>query len=202
MAKTNLFAAAKTNAPADTKAKAQKEVVTINSIASDMERLAQVQEQIDSLTAEAKMLTETVKSESINAFVDLYEKKSKYPGSFNIEAGKASMLFIPMDKYISLNEERANELTDKYGADMVEENTTYTMDSALIEQYGEEISNLIMKSKKIAEEDKARLISATTKYAVSKGTISVLTEKFGDFGIDEIVSDIKPVFSMKNVKIG
>ena len=202
MAKTNLFAAAKTNAPADTKAKAQKEVVTINSIASDMERLAQVQEQIDSLTAEAKMLTETVKSESINAFVDLYEKKSKYPGSFNIEAGKASMLFIPMDKYISLNEERANELTDKYGADMVEENTTYTMDSALVEQYGEEISNLIMKSKKIAEEDKARLISATTKYAVSKGTISVLTEKFGDFGIDEIVSDIKPVFSMKNVKIG
>ena len=202
MAKTNLFAAAKTNAPADTKAKAQKEVVTINSIASDMERLAQVQEQIDSLTAEAKMLTETVKSESINAFVDLYEKKSKYPGSFNIEAGKASMLFIPMDKYISLNEERANELTDKYGADMVEENTTYTMDSALIEQYGEEISNLIMKSKKIAEEDKARLISATTKYAVSKGTISVLTEKFADFGIDEIVSDIKPVFSMKNVKIG
>jgi hypothetical protein len=201
MAKTNLFAAAKTAAPAKS-AKAEKEIVTINSIASDLERLAQVQEQIDSLSAEAKMLTESVKTESITAFVDLYEKKSKYPGSFNIEAGRASMLFIPMDKYISLNEERANELKDKYGAEMVEENTTYIMDSALIEQYGEEISNLIMKSKKIAEEDKARLISATTKYAVSKGTISVLSEKFGDFGIDEIVSDIKPVFSMKNVKIG
>jgi hypothetical protein len=200
MAKPNLFAAAKTAAPAKP-AKAQKEVVRIDSIASDLERLAQVQEQIDSLSAEAKLLTESVKSESINAFVDLYEDKSKYPGSFEIEAGKASMLFIPMDKYITLNEERAEELKAKYGSEMVEENTTYTMDSALIEQYGEEISNLIMKSKKIAEEDKAKLISATTKYAGKKGTISIITDKFADYGVDEVVMDIKPVFSMKNVKI-
>ena len=199
--KPNLFAAAKTAAPAKP-AKAQKEVVRIDSIASDLERLAQVQEQIDSLSAEAKLLTESVKSESINAFVELYEDKSKYPGSFEIEAGKASMLFIPMDKYITLNEERAEELKAKYGSEMVEENTTYIMDSALIEQYGEEISNLIMKSKKIAEEDKAKLISATTKYAVKKGTISIITDKFSDYGVDEVVMDIKPVFSMKNVKIG
>ena len=201
MAKTNLFAAAKaqgaTAAPA---AKNQKETVVIKSIASELERLAQVQEQIDALTAEAKLLTETVKSESVTAFIDLYEKKGSYPGSFNIEAGNASMLFIPNDKYISLNEERAEELQSKYGADIIEENTTYTMDAALIEKYGEEISNLILKSKKIAEEDKAKLIGATTKYSVRKGTISVITQKFADYGVDEVVMDIKPVFQMKNVK--
>lgn len=198
--KPNLFAAAKTAAPAKP-AKAQKEVVKIDSIASDLERLAQVQEQIDALTAEAKLLTETVKTESINAFVDLYEKKASYPGSFEIEAGKASMLFIPMDKYITINEERAAELSSKYGIDMVEEQTTYTMDAALVEKYGEEISNLIMKSKKISDEDKLKLIGANVKYAVKKGTISVITDKFSDFGVDEVVMDIKPVFSMKNVKI-
>lgn len=197
--KPNLFAAAKTAAPAKP-AKAQKEVVKIDSIASDLERLAQVQEQIDALTAEAKLLTETVKTESINAFVDLYEKKASYPGSFEIEAGKASMLFIPMDKYITINEERAAELSSKYGVDMVEEQTTYTMDAALVEKYGEEISNLIMKSKKISDEDKLKLIGANVKYAVKKGTISVITDKFSDFGVDEVVMDIKPVFSMKNVK--
>ena len=199
MAKTNLFAAAKTAAPAKP-AKAQKEVVKIDSIASDLERLAQVQEQIDALTAEAKLLTETVKSESINAFVNLYEKKASYPGSFEIEAGKASMLFIPMDKYITINEERASELASKYGEEMVDEQTTYTMDAALVEKYGEEISNLIMKSKKISDEDKTKLIGATVKYSVKKGTISVITDKFADFGVDEVVMDIKPVFSMKNVK--
>jgi len=198
--KTNLFAAAKTAAPAKP-AKAPKEIVKIDSIASDLERLAQVQEQIDQLSAEAKLLSESVKSESINAFVELYEKKNSYPGSFEIAAGKASMLFIPMDKYIVLNEERAGELTAKYGDEIVEEQTTYTMDAALIEKYGEEISNLILKSKKIEEEDKAKLIGATVKYAVKKGTISVITDKFGDYGVDEVVMDIKPVFSMKNVKI-
>jgi hypothetical protein len=198
--KPNLFAAAKTAAPAKP-AKAQKEVVKIDSIASDLERLAQVQEQIDALTAEAKLLTETVKTESITAFVELYEKKASYPGSFEIEAGKASMLFIPMDKYITINEERASELASKYGEEIVEEQTTYTMDAALVEKYGEEISSLIMKSKKISEEDKMKLIGATVKYAVKKGTISVITDKFADFGVDEVVMDVKPVFSMKNVKI-
>lgn len=200
MTKTNLFAAAKTAAPAKP-AKAQKEVVKIDSIASDLERLAQVQEQIDALTAEAKLLTETVKSESITAFVDLYEKKNSYPGSFEIEAGKASMLFIPMDKYITINEERAGELSAKYGDEIVEEHTTYTMDASLIERYGEEISNLIMKSKKIAEEDKMKLIGATVKYSVRKGTISVITDRFADYGVNEVIEDIKPVFSMKSVKL-
>lgn len=202
MAKTNLFAAAKaqgaTAAPA---AKNQKETVNIKSIASELERLAQVQEQIDSLTAEAKLLTEVVKTESVNAFIGLYEKKGSYPGSFNIEAGTASMLFIPNDKYISLNEERAEELQSKYGAEIIEETTTYTMDASLIEKYGEEISNLILKSKKITDEDKPKLIGATTKYSVKKGTISTITDKFSDFGVDEVVGDIKPVFQMKNVKV-
>lgn len=201
MAKPNLFATAKSQGVEAKPAKAQKEVVRIDSIASDLERLAKVNEQIDSLAAEAKLLTESVKTESINAFIELYEDKSKYPGSFEIEAGNASMLFIPMDKYITLNEERASELQAKYGADIVEENTTYIMDSALIEKYGEEISNLILKSKKIEEADKAKLISATTKYAVKKGTISIITDKFSDYGVDEVVTDIKPVFSMKNVKL-
>lgn len=201
MAKPNLFAAAKAKGETPKAAKSQKEVVRIDSIASDLERLAQVNEQIDALSAEAKLLTETVKTESISAFVKVYEEKNKYPGSFEIEAGKASMLFIPMDKYITINEERAEELSLKYGEEIVEETTTYTMDATLIEKYGEEISNLILKSKKIAEEDKAKLISATTKYAVKKGTISQITEKFSDFGVDEVVVDIKPVFSLKNVKL-
>lgn len=199
---TNLFKAAKEAKPAKP-AKATKAAVELPQIASDLERLAEVSQLIDALTAEAKLLTETVKSESVAAFIELYEDTNKYPGSFDVNAGMASMLFIPMDKYTMINEERAMELSSKYGKGMIEETTVYQVNSELVEKYGEELSSLILKSKKIAEEDKARLIIAQTKWAIQKGaitSINTLTESY-DYTIEEVIQDIKPVFSMKNVKL-
>lgn len=199
---TNLFKAAKEAKPAKP-AKATKAAVELPQIASDLERLAEVSQLIDALTAEAKLLTETVKSESVAAFIELYEDTNKYPGSFDVNAGMASMLFIPMDKYTMINEERAMELSSKYGKGMIEETTVYQVNSELVEKYGEELSSLILKSKKIAEEDKARLITAQTKWAIQKGaitSINTLTESY-DYTIEEVIQDIKPVFSMKNVKL-
>ena len=68
---TNLFKAAKEKAPEKKVASKEKLAVQVPHIADDLERLAKINEQIDALSAEAKMLTETVKSTAIEEFVHI-----------------------------------------------------------------------------------------------------------------------------------
>jgi predicted nucleotide-binding protein (sugar kinase/HSP70/actin superfamily) len=202
----NLFKAAKESG---TKPSAKKEkeeiVITDKDFHTTLHRLAEVNSKIDELAAESKILSEDVRQRAITEFAKDYEDKGKFTGSFNIRAtgakGKsdASLMFLPTDRYITIDEERYNELNEQYG-DIAEENTTYTMDSALIEKYGDVISELISKCKAIDEKDKAKLISATTKYNVKKGTISRIPELVTE-DFETVLSDIRPVYQMKNVKI-
>ena len=50
-------------------------------------------------------------------------------------------MFVPTDKYITINEDRAEELKDTYGDEIVEEKTTFSFDETMIEKYGEEEFN-------------------------------------------------------------
>ena len=174
----NLFKAAKAN-PEKKAASKEKVSIQVDYLSHEIERLAKIQEEIDALSAEAKLLHEQVKDAGINEFVNLFESSSKYPGSFNIESENASVMFIPSDRYSKIDEERSNELTEKYG---------------------EVISDLILNSKKIEDSDKDKLISAKVDYSVAKGTISSLNE-YNLYDMKEIISDIKPVFMLKNPKI-
>jgi len=193
----NLFATAKQKQ--EKKLKNEKVSFRNDNVSAELERLAEVQAKIDALTAEAKILTDAVKSEATEAFLNLYENNRKFPGSFNFESGKASMLFIPVDRYIKIDQVRSEELTEKYGSEIIEEKTTYTMNSELVDKYGVIISDLIINSKKIDDADKAKLIAASTEYMVAKGTISSL-ENFNHKKA-EVLEDIKPVFMMKNVTV-
>ncbi len=195
----NLFKAAKAN-PEKKATSKEKVVVQVDYLSQEIERLAKIQEEIDALNAEAKLLHDQVKEAGVNEFINLFESSSKYPGSFNIESENASVMFIPSDRYTKIDEERSNELIEKYGEGMVEESTTYIMDSALVEKYGEVISDLIMNSNEIEEDDKEKLISAKVDYSIAKGTISSLNE-YNLYDMKEIISDIKPVFMLKNPKI-
>lgn len=80
----NLFATAKQKV--EKKPKNEKISVRIEKISNDLTRLAELQEKIDAMTAEAKLLSENVRSVGVETFVDLYDKNKKYPGSFNVEA--------------------------------------------------------------------------------------------------------------------
>lgn len=202
----NLFKAAKESGVKPS-AKKEKEEIVINDkeFHGTLHRLAEVNSKMDELAAESKILSEEVRQRAITEFAKDYEDKKKFTGSFNLRAtgakGKAdaSLMFLPTDRYITIDEERYNELENQYG-DIVEENTTYTMDSALIEKYGDVISDLISKCKAIAENDKKKLISAVTKYNVKKGTISRIPELVTE-DFETVLSDIRPVYQMKNIKI-
>lgn len=202
----NLFKAAKEKGATASGAPKKTEVVIKDpKFHLNLSRLADVNRQIDELSAESAVLNGEVKERSISEFAKLYESNGKYPGSFIIKAEgmkklpSASLMFIPTDKYIKIGEERFEELRGTYGEEIVEETTTYTMDAKLIEQYGELLSDAISKIKAIPESDKKKLISAVTSYSIKKGTISEL-DKFGAT-IPEMLEEIKPVYQMKAIRI-
>jgi hypothetical protein len=205
----NLFAKAKVKNVAKAPKAAKEEVVIVEpAFHLTLTRLAELKIQQDALEAESSILAAQVKERSIAEFAKLYDENGKYPGSFVIRASgmkkmpSASLMFLPTDKYIKIDEDRYNELAAEFGPEMVTEKTTYIMDSELIEKHGEVLSDLINKCKAFTEADKAKLIKAVTTYEVAKGTISELkNEKFAKYGIENMLSEIKPVYQMKNVKV-
>ena len=202
----NLFKVAKEKGATASPAP-QKTEVEVNDpkFHLSLTRLAEVNKQIDELSAESSVLAAEVKERSISEFAKLYESSGKYPGSFIIRGvgmkklPTASLMFIPTDKYIKIGEDRYNELVDTYGEDIATEKTTYNMNSELVEKYGEILSNAIAKIKEIPESDKAKLISAITSFEVKKGTISEL-DKFGGT-IPEMLEEVKPIYQLKNIKV-
>jgi oligoribonuclease NrnB/cAMP/cGMP phosphodiesterase (DHH superfamily) len=117
-----------------------------------------------------------------------------------MESGNGSFMFIPTDKYISIDKDAAEALKKEISEDLVDEKLTYIMNTALVEKYGEIISELIENCDDIPEKDKEELISATIKYEIKKGTIQELTSKYGERTVKEMLEIIRPVYQVKNIK--
>lgn len=217
----NLFSKAKETG-ATAPAKNDKVIVEITDplFHTTLARLADVNKELDELSAEGGILAAEVKARGIEEMKKLYESNLRFPGSFLIKAlaedqNPASFLFITQDKYIKVDEERSQELANKYGPSIVDEDTTFIMDTKLVEKYGEVISDLIMNSPDIANEDKEKLISAKVAYSVKKGTIHDLKTKYSTvtlnegeeneevktYNLDEVIEDIRPVYHLKNVRL-
>lgn len=200
----NLFNEAKKATPVASKKEHVEHTIENQEFHQNILRLVDVNEQLTTLDAEAKMLTAEIKGVAVKEFIRVYNDTKKFPGTFilrgtGLKAKSAgSLMFVPQDRYIKIDEERATELKKDYGAKIVTEETVYTMDSALVEKYGKVISDLILKSKDISSEDKLKLIKAETSYSVSKGTI----QEAMSFNkkLVQVIEDVKPVFMMRNVK--
>ena len=201
----NLFAKAKKSAPAKTsKAKEQKVRLTVEdaNFFSNVQKLEELQDQMKTAKAKADMISDEIRDVAKDAWLNQYQTTGKNPESVMIcqENGEdvAQLMFVPTDKYITITQERAEELQETYGQEIVEEETTFSFDATMIEKYGEILSRLIEESEEIAEKDKEKIIKATTKYSVAKGTI----DKFADYGdVNEVMEAVKPVVALKNVEI-
>ena len=201
----NLFSKAKKAAPAKKAAKDQKVRISIEdpTFFNKVQKLEELQDTLKSAKAKADMIADELKDLGKEKWANLYSETGKNPGSVMLEQvneldDTAQFMFVPTDKYITINEERADELRETYGDDIVEEETTFSFDSKMIEKYGEVLSELIMNSPDIAESDKEKIIKATTKFAVAKGTIDNFT-KYGD--VEEVMEAVRPVVAMKNVEV-
>jgi hypothetical protein len=200
----NLFNKAKTTAPKTAAKKDDKVRVNLNDpdFFTKVYKLEILQDRMKSDKAQADMLADEIKDLSKEEWVRLYEKTGKNPGSIFVESvvneQTAQVMFVPSDKYITVNADKAEVLVEKYGQDIIEEKTTFSFDNDMIEKYGEVLSNLIMSCDDISDSDKEKIIKASTAYSISKGTIDKM-KFFGPIG--EIMEEVKPVVSLKNVEV-
>jgi hypothetical protein len=201
----NLFTkAAKSATPKTTKAKDEKVRLTVEDVNffDKVQKLEELNDVMKSTKAKADMISDEIRDVAKNAWLNQYDKTGKNPESVMIcqENGEdvAQLMFVPTDRYITITPERAEELQETYGQEIVEEETTFSFDSAMIEKYGEVLSQLIENCDGIKDTDKEKIIKATTKYSVAKGTIDKFTT-YGD--VNEVMDAVKPVVALKNVEI-
>jgi predicted house-cleaning noncanonical NTP pyrophosphatase (MazG superfamily) len=201
----NLFAKAKKAAPAKTTSAKDKKVrlnVTDPNFFAKVEKLEQLNDTLKSAKAQADMISDEIKDLAKSEWVDYYSQTGKNPESVmivqEVAGDTAQVMFIPTDKYITVTEARAEELRETYGEEIVEEETTFSFDSTMIEKYGEVLSMLIENCADITDADKEKIIKATTKYSVAKGTIDKLNQ-YGD--VTEVMEAVKPVVALKNVEV-
>ena len=201
----NLFTKAKKAAPTKAAAKDTKKVIKITdpSFFGKVEKLQQLQDRMKADKAKADMFADEIKDLGKEEWAKLYEETGKNPETVMLEqenenGDNSHVMFMVTDKYITINEDRATELQEAYGEDIVEEKTTFAFDNDMIEKYGEVLSRLIEESAEISERDKEKIIKAVTTYTVAKGTI----DNFAKLGnVSEMIDATKPVVALKNVEV-
>jgi hypothetical protein len=187
MQTTNLFA--KTTTKTATPKKADKKILPAPQLTDKISRYSDLKQQIEALTGELKMIEGDIKTTGKEIFLQEYRKQKSTPESFKLkdETG-ATCLFIVMDKYTSVDEEKAELLREYEG--VLGENVVYKFNTELVEKYGAVISDLIASSPDIEEEDKGNLISGEKTYVVNKGSIDRLLQFANSEQVFELINPI------------
>lgn len=205
----NLFAKAKKAAPEKvTKAKEEKTRIRVSdeNFFENVQKAEILQDRMKSDKAKLEIISDELREIGRSKWIERYESDGKNPGSVMIEGVNednedvAQFMFVPSDKYITINEARADELRESYGEAIVEEKTVFSFDAAMIEKYGEILSRLIEECDEIATKDKEKIVVATNSFSVAKGTIDLFT-KYGDGDVTEMVESTRPVVSLKGIEV-
>ena len=187
------------------KTKNEKNEIIVNDtdFFEKVEKLEELQTKLKETKDKADLISDELKNIAKREWCSLYENTSENPESITVVQNNdddftASIMLTPSDRYITINEDRAEELKDTYGDEIVEEKTTFSFDEKMIEKYGDILSDFILNCDEIDNKDREKIIKSTTTYTVAKGTINKLKE-YGE--VVEMIETIKPVFSIKNVEI-
>jgi len=196
MAKTNLFEKAKKTGT--TKKVEKHEVVNLPELKDSLSRMAEINAKLAELEAEKATLDGEVREAGKEAMIGLYNSKKSFPETLKVVAGNMSFQFITSDRYLKIDEDRAAELSELYGEEIITEDTKFSFNTAILMKYQDHISDLLMGSKKISDDDKENLLESETSLSITKGTIKELM-KYGE-DVEPIIEDIQPVFSIKSVQ--
>ena len=203
--KGNLFTKARKTAETKSPAKEDKKVrIDANdpTFFDKIQALETLNDRMKADKAKADMISDEVRELATSRWTETYQKTGKNPGSVMIEAKSgldtAQVMFVPTDRYITINAEKAETLREDYGDDIVEENTTFSFDDEMIQKYGEVLSAMIENSDEIADADKDKIIKAVTKFTVAKGTIDVM-KNYGK--VNEVMEAVRPVVMLKGPEV-
>lgn len=172
--------------------------VVIKGLTPKLKLFETIDSEIKEKTAELEMIKNDLKEIGKTEFVKMYKTKKKNPNTFLLRGEQGGcVMIIPTDGYLKIDYQRSREISKDYGREFIEEETVFSFDPIMLEKYSKEISDLILNSKNIAEEDKDRIIVAKTTYKIKKGTI----DKLSDYSnMQEVLDAIQPIFQVKNCR--
>jgi hypothetical protein len=184
---TNLFATA-TKVKETTK-KTDKKVIQAPELGDKVKRFAELKQIIDSATGELKMIEGDIKATGKGLFMKEYLSQKSTPDNFKIEDGTGNAcMFIVMDKYTIVDENKANILSNFDG--LLAENVVYKFNAELVEKYGQVLSELILNCSDIDDLDKGNLISGEKTFSVQKGSIDRLMQYDSPDAVFELINPI------------
>lgn len=202
--KKTLFSAAKTvatkKATADKHENIELSEQEYPGITEKLKQIEEIRGRIEEDEAALALVTGEVKEIAKDKFLDLYSQNGRNPNTFKMrgELGGCIMV-IPQDKYIMINAERANEITKEHGSSWIEKKDEFYFNNDMLAKYEEVISDLILNSSQIADEDKGNLIKTKTTYSIKKESIDKIYNNVKT-KMKEILTMINPVFQLKNCK--
>lgn len=188
---TNLFATS--TKIKETAKKTEKKLLMATELDDKIQRFATLKQMIDAHTSELKMIEGDIKAKGRELFISEYKKQKSTPDSFKIQDSTgSSCLFICMDKYTSVDENKA-EILGQFD-NLLCENVVYKFNPELVEKYGQVLSEMILNSEDIDNADKGNLISGEKSYSVCKGSIDRLLQYDNPEQIFELIN---PIIALK-----
>jgi hypothetical protein len=186
-APANLFANVK--AKETTTTKKDKKTLQAPDLGEKVRRFSELKQQIEAATGELKMIEGDIKTTGRSLYLSEYRSQRSAPDNFKIqdETG-ASCMFIVMDKYTAVDEDKAEILRNFDG--LLSENVTYKFNPDLVEKYGAILSELILNCQEIDDADKGQLISGERTYGVQKGSIDRLLQYDNPEQVFELINPI------------
>lgn len=162
----------------------------------------QLKSQASYIKTRLEIIESQFKPNCIDVFNEEYKKNGTRPDSFLITSDSGSnALLVAKDQYINLDENSSAELEEEFGNEVTEKITTFELDTELVNKHGDLLSKAIEKIKEIPTEEKERLIKATVKVVVKKGSIDkALT--VGKGNIANFISKIRPIFAITPKQLG
>ena len=143
-----------------------------------------------------------IKDLGTTEFIRLYAENKRNPDSFDLltEAKDPNdvlaVMIQPKDAYKILSPERAQELQEIYGEDVVVEETTFSFDPKILGDHAEALGKLIMSAKFLTPEEKVNLIKHNTTVSIKKGAIDeAMTTGKGD--VEKFLREIDPTIAIK-----
>lgn len=187
----NLFANVKAKETAPSKK--DKKTFQTPELGEKIRRFSDLKQQIETATGELKMIEGDIKTAGRSLYLSEYRNQRSAPDNFKMQdTTGASCLFIVMDKYTSVDEDKAELLRNFDG--LLSENITYKFNPELVEKYGAILSELILNCSDIEDADKGQLISGERAYSVQKGSIDRLLQYDAPEQVFELIN---PIVSLK-----
>ena len=190
--KKGIFKLAKITEKTTPKGKEKRQGVVIEGIESDISRYDELKAIMKNAKAESDLIGGRIKEVGFQKWLELYEQNRTNPNSIDLIDGDENIMLQVKDSYKKVEPEKRAILQENY-PDLLETTIVYTMDTTLLDKYGEVLTNLINNSKDIEEKDKEKLVKGESTTTIKSGSVDKLLNYPNP---EEVFTLIEPVMAL------